>query len=124
MKKFLFLLILVAAAGVGLVMTCPDKDAHREAVKDVVSKVVNSEMDRSSIERPLASIGTVLAVNAVDAYLKANLIVRDHTFYNIGVVSYEGDFKMVSVGILNHVFTISEDEAREIIKDKLSLPGK
>ena len=69
----------------------------------------------------MASIGTVLAVNVVDAYLKSNLIVRDRTFYNVGVITYKGDFRMVSVGVFNHVYTIDKETAREIIKDKLSL---
>ena len=29
---------------------------------------------------------------------------------------------MVSVGVFNHVFTISEDDARQLIKDKIKLP--
>lgn len=78
-------------------------------------------MNESKVEETMASIGTVLAINVVDAYLKSNLIVRDHTFYNVGVITYKGDFRMVSVGLFNHVFTIDKETAREIIKDKLSL---
>lgn len=119
MKKFLFLIVVLAAIAVGLMMTCPDRDAHHEAIKSVVSKVVNSEMNNNSIDGALASIGTAVAIEAVDAYLKSSLIIRDHTFYNIGVVNHEDEFRMVSVGVFNHVFTISEDDARELIKEKL-----
>ena len=132
MKKFLFLVVVLAAIAVGLMMTCPDRDAHREAIKGVVSKVVNSEMNNNSINGALASIGTAVAIEAVDAYLNSrrkqedgegrlnsSLIIRDHTFYNIGVVNHEDEFRMVSVGVFNHVFTISEDDARELIKEKL-----
>jgi hypothetical protein len=102
-------------------MTCPDKDVHYEALKGATSEVINAEMNESKVETTMASIGTVLAVNVVDAYLKSNLIVRDHTFYNVGVITYKGDFRMVSVGVFNHVYTIDKETAREIIKDKLSL---
>jgi hypothetical protein len=78
-------------------------------------------MNESKVETTMASIGTVLAVNVVEAYLKSNLIVRDYTFYNVGVITYKGDFRMVSVGVFNHVYTIDKETAREIIKDKLSL---
>ena len=119
MKKLLFLILLLIVIAGALVATCPDKEAHREAVKGVMAGVINSEMDQSKIEETMASIGTMLAVSAVDAYLKSNLVIRDHTFYNIGVISYRGEFRMVSVGVLNHVFTISEDDARKMIKENL-----
>lgn len=121
MKKLLFLIVLLIAMAIGLVMTCPDRLAHYEALKGIASEVINAEMNESQVEETMASIGTVLAVNVVDAYLKSNLIVRDHTFYNVGVITYDGDFRMVSVGVFNHVFTIDKETARQIIKDKLSL---
>lgn len=119
MKKFLILIVLVVVIAGALVATCPDREAHRTAVKDVLSGVINSEMDNQSINGALASIGTAVAVSAVDAYLNSKLLIRDHTFYNVGVIDYDGEFRMVSVGVLNHVFTISEDDARQLIKDKL-----
>ena len=123
MKKFLFFLFLLAVIAVSLMATCPDKKAHHEALKDVASKVINAEMLNSKIDESMASIGTMLAINVVDAYLSSNLILGDHTFYNIGIVIYKGEPQAVSVGVFNHVFTIDEDTAKEIIKDKISLPN-
>ena len=121
MKKLLFFIVLLVVIAVTLMMTCPDKTAHYEAVKGIASEVINDEIKESKIEETMASIGTVVAINVVDAYLKSNLMVRDHTFYNVGVITYEGDFRMISVGVFNHVFTIDKKTAREIIKAKLSL---
>ena len=124
MKKFLFFIVLLAVLALVLIATCPDKAAHHEAIKSVMSEVINAEMDNSSIDESIASIGTVLAVNLVDSYLNSNLMVRDRTFYNVGVISYDGEFRMVSVGVLNHVFTVDKETAREFLKGKLkeSLP--
>ena len=122
MKKLLFFIVLLVVIGVGLVATCPSREAHLEAIKGITSSVVNSEMDKSAIDGALASIGTAVAVSAVDAYLNSSLIIRDHTFYNVGVINYEGEFQMVSVGVCNHVFTISEEDAKKLLKDKLTLP--
>ena len=108
MKKLLFFIVFLVVVGVALVATCPDREAHKEAVKSVASAVVNAEMDQSGIDETLASIGTMLGVSAVDAYLNSSLIVRDHTFYNVGLINYKGEPRMVSVGVFNHVFTISE----------------
>lgn len=120
MKKFLFLIVLLVAVGLTLMATCPEREAHMEAVKSVTTSVVNSEMDQSGIDGAIASIGTALGVNVVDAYLKNNLVIRDHTFYNVGTINYEGEPRIISVGIFNHVFTIDEETAREYIKEKVA----
>ena len=127
MKKFLFLIILLAAAAVGLIATCPDRNAHQEAIKSVVSEVANEEMDKQSniLTTGLASISTMLTINIADSYLKSNLIIRDHTFYNIGYINYNDDLRMISFGILNHVFTLDKETAKEIMKEKAeTLPFK
>jgi hypothetical protein len=119
MKKFLIIIGILVVLGLALIATCPDRDAHREAVKSVLSAAINAEMDQSNINETMAAISTMFAVSAIDSYLSSNLVVRDRTFYNVGVVSYEGDFHMVSVGVFNHVFTISEDDARQFVKERL-----
>lgn len=124
MKKFLIFIVILAVLGLGLMATCPDKDAHCEAVKSVLSGAINAEMDQSGISETTAAIGTMLAVSAIEAYINSTLVVRDRTFYNVGVISYEGEFHMISVGVLNHVFTISEDDARRFIKNRLSSISK
>ena len=40
-------------------------------------------------------------------------------FYSLGFVDYDGEFIMVSVGVFNHVYTLDEDQARQLIKKKL-----
>ena len=42
-KLLLFILILVAVAGV-CVVTCPDKAAHSEALKDLVNTALTEEL--------------------------------------------------------------------------------
>ena len=125
MKKFLFLILFITVIGGVLIATCPDRHAHQEAIKSVVSEVVNAEVDQSNIfTTELASISTVLTMNMADSYIKTNLVVREHTFYNIGYVNVKDEFRMISFGILNHVFTIDKETAREVMKDKMSFPFK
>ena len=42
MKKFLFLIVVLAAIAVGLMLTCPDRDAHREVWIPQQAKAVTS----------------------------------------------------------------------------------
>ncbi len=127
MKKFLFLIVFLAVVAGALIATCPDRNAHLEAIKSVVSEVANEEMDKQSniLTTGLASISTMLTINIADSYLKSNLIIRDHTFYNIGYINYNDDLRMISFGILNHVFTLDKETAKEIMKEKTeTLPFK
>ena len=127
MKKFLFLIVFLAVVAGALIATCPDRNAHLEAIKSVVSEVANEEMDKQSniLTTGLASISTMLTINIADSYLKSNLIIRDHTFYNIGYITYNDDLRMISFGILNHVFTLDKETAKEIMKEKSeTLPFK
>jgi hypothetical protein len=127
MKKFLFLIVFLAVVAGALIATCPDRNAHLEAIKSVVSEVANEEMDKQSniLTTGLASISTMLTINIADSYLKSNLIIRDHTFYNIGYINYNDDLRMISFGILNHVFTLDKETAKEIMKEKAeTLPFK
>lgn len=125
MKKLIFLIIFLVVVGVVLMATCPNRIHHREAIKGVVSEVVSSEMDKNPFgSTEIISIGTVFTMDLLDAYLKSNLMVKDHILFNVGYINYKDDFKIVSVGILNHVFTIDEDTARQLIKEKMSIPFK
>lgn len=121
MKKLLVLIVLLVVVGLTLVETRPSREAHKEAVMNVAKAVVNAEMSQKDMDETLAAIGTMLGISAVDVYLNTNLIVREHTFYNVGMIVYKEEPWTVSVGVFNHVFTISEDDAKRVLKDKLSL---
>ena len=93
MKKFIFLIVFLAVVAGVLIATCPDRNAHMAAIKSVVSEVVNDEVDKQTniFTTELASISTVLTVNMADSYLKTNLIIKDHTLYNIGYINYKDE---------------------------------
>lgn len=124
MKKFLVFIGIIGVLAVALMLTTPDKQQHQETIKGVMSKAVNAELRDKNIDGALASIGSVVAMTAIDKYLSTSLIIRDHTFYNIGVVDYNGEFQMVSVGVFNHVYTLNEDQARKVIGNLLTHPAK
>ena len=119
MKKFLIFIGIIAAIAIALMATTPDKQQHHDTIKEVLSRAVNAELRDNNIEGSVASIGSVFAMNAVDEFLNRSLLIRDHRFYNIGVIDYNGEFQMVSVGVFNHVYTFDEDQAREFIKTKI-----
>ena len=119
MKKFLIFIGIIAAIAIALMATAPDKQQHHDTIKEVLSRAVNAELRDNNIDGAVASIGSVFAMNAVDEFLNRSLLIRDHRFYNIGVIDYDGEFQMVSVGVFNHVYTFDENQARELIKTKI-----
>lgn len=119
MKKFLIFIGIIAAIAIALMATTPDKQQHHDTIKEVLSRAVNAELRDNNIDGAVASIGSVFAMNAVDEFLNRSLLIRDHRFYNIGVIDYDCEFQMVSVGVFNHVYTFDENQARELIKTKI-----
>ena len=101
-------------------VTTPDRQQHVDTIKSVMTGAVNAELRENNIDGPWASIASVAATTAVDKYLNTSFLVRDHRFYSLGFIDYNGEFQMISVGVFNHVYTLNEDQAREMIKKKLN----
>lgn len=120
MKKFLIFLGIIAVVAVALMATTPDRQQHVDTIKSVMMGAVNAELRENNIDGPLGSIASAAATMAVDKYLSTNFLVRDHRFYSLGFIDYNNEFQMVSVGVFNHVYTLDEEQAREMIKKKLN----
>ena len=120
MKKFLIFLGIIAVVAVALMATTPDRQQHVDTIKSVMTGAVNAELRENNIDGPLGSIASAAATMAVDKYLSTNFHVRDHRFYSLGFIDYNNEFQMVSVGVFNHVYTLDEEQAREMIKKKLN----
>ena len=120
MKKFLIFLGIIAVVAVALMATTPDRQQHVDTIKSVMTGAVNAELRENNIDGPLGSIASAAATMAVDKYLSTNFLVRDHRFYSLGFIDYNNEFQMVSVGVFNHVYTLDEEQAREMIKKKQS----
>ena len=120
MKKFLIFLGIIAVVAVALMATTPDRQQHVDTIKSVMTGAVNAELRENNIDGPLGSIASAAATMAVDKYLSTNFLVRDHRFYSLGFIDYNNEFQMVSVGVINHVYTLDEEQAREMIKKKLN----
>ena len=120
MKKFLIFLGIIAVVAVALMATTPDRQQHVDTIKSVMTGAVNAELRENNIDGPLGSIASAAATMAVDKYLSTNFLVRDHRFYSLGFIDYNNEFQMVSEGVFNHVYTLDEEQAREMIKKKLN----
>ena len=60
-------------------------------------------------------IGTGIGGLMIDNMLK----VENYFVCSVGTMTFEGETKIVSLGLMSHVFTIPEDEAKEATSDLL-----
>ena len=124
MKKFLlFLLLLVFLCSIA-VASCPDRDAHKDAimavVKDGLTDVVTADSTGKKTEEKVFSIflGKTFLSEIGGIVLNEILRVDNHFVYSVGILTQlDGTEKMISVGIFGHVFTFKREDVAEAIKN-------
>ena len=119
MKKILVLFLFV---GIGLVavVTCPQKDAHADALMKLVNVALDSELSRhaeTKEEMGLAMLGSFIGSGIAEFVIDKKLLVDNYFICSIGRIVFEGEEKIVSVGCFNHVFTMPEDKLKEELKN-------
>lgn len=84
-KLLLFILILFAVAGV-CVVTCPDKAAHSEALKDLVNTVLTEELaeGESETDAGFVAFGSMLGTGLAGIVLDNTLKVENHFVCSVG----------------------------------------
>lgn len=121
MKKLLLLIVIIAIALVG-VITCPQKDAHKDALMKLVNVALDTELyknTKSEEEMGFALFGSILGSGIAEVIIDKKLLVDNYFVCSIGRVVFEGKEKIVSIGFLNHVFTMPEDKLKEELKKSL-----
>lgn len=102
-----------------LAFTCPDKQEHQEKIKMTISNAIDEKFveSASESEQGFAFIGSLLVTKMVDIFLSNKLQVNNYFFFSTGQISYGGNTKTISFGILNQVFTFDEDDVRQTISE-------
>lgn len=108
--------LIVALALVGLIvamaLTCPNKDAHRDAIADLLVTTFNE-----STEDDWAFLENLLGGKLFKVALDGALSVDDRFIFNVGRITYGDNTAILSIGIFNHVFTISKNQLRKRIAE-------
>lgn len=122
MKKGLIitLVALLAVAGVAVV-SCPDKEDHKEAVMAVVNEKINDELAVSS-EEDMDIAGLLGGIASLGSHvggwlLDNNLTVKNHFVYSVGYLNTGDGPQQISVGVFGHVFTFSKEDLDQALAD-------
>ena len=125
MKKVIITIVLVGVM-ILLATTCPDKAAHQEALRTTINKAYESKMKESftaeeasnSIYQGITMLGSLLVDRIVESLIDTKMEVKNYVFFSIGQINHEGESHKISFGILNNVYTCSEDDLKPYM-DKL-----
>lgn len=122
MNKILVAIILVLAVALAMVVTCPDKQAHQEAIINEVKAAVTAyiedetkEDDKSDSEkRALANVvsdfGVLVASQLADYHLDANLEVDNYFVISVGTIEIDEKKTPVTIGAFGHIFVLFSEK--------------
>jgi len=111
-KKLYVALGIMAAIVALLVATCPSRQSHSEAVKDVLREAV--EQQKGVEHNEWTVVRAFFASTLVNAAVDNMLEVDNYGVCSIGRAHVGGKTKTLSFGILGHVFTFSVDDIAKI----------
>lgn len=106
MKAFFYTLLIIVILSATCVVTCPDKEAHTDALMEVLTDVVEEEMGDEMNENVLSMTISSMALGLGKMVVKNTMDVDNYFLFSVGKVGEN----TISVGVMNHVFTISKEE--------------
>lgn len=119
--KFTFCSQNLLIQGAAAVITCPDKQAHKDAIMAVVNEKINEELktdepDMQGLSALFGSLGTGIASRIVDN----RLVVKNHFLWSTGEFqNLDGEYNQVSVGVFGHIFTFNKKDLDKAIDNAI-----
>lgn len=114
MKHFLTILLIIVIIAGAMVITCPDKSRHIEAVEEIIDNSISQ--DETGMAVLFSALGGKrLILNVIDPFFN----VDNYFIVSIGRIRLdENESKTISVGVLGHVFTIDKERAKHILEEQ------
>ena len=120
MKRKIYIpFIIFALVVIAAVMTCPDRQDHKDAIMAVINERISEEIQQSSSDGngALAALGASIGTSVSEWILDKGLFVDNYFVCSIGKFNTGKEYKRVSVGVFGHVFTFSKDDVDEVLKE-------
>ena len=103
-KRVIVLLCIAAVIGVAI-LSCPDRQDHRDAIIAMVNEVVAEKSTLDEEDAGWALLGQSLVKEASEWILEGGLTVKNHFVFSTGKFNTDSGEKLISFGIFGHVFT-------------------
>ena len=109
------ILAIVLVCLLVLMVSNPNKQDHKEAIKTEVTTAITKLADRNNQDNDIFSMGLKMLTNlfassTVDATLDQILNYHNYLICSSTDVTFDGEQHKVSYGILGHVFTLNADD--------------
>lgn len=100
-----------------LLVTRPSRKAHVDAIASAYRAYTSEKIDSSwlSITTVTAEGGKWVMNRLVDDFIERHLSTDDYFLLNVGHMEVLGESKMVSLGILGHVFTFDKQDVARVV---------
>ena len=117
MKKLL-ILVAVLLVAVLMVLTRPDKAAHKEAMMKAVKEFVDDEAaERGFGDNVLTDLGKNIVNKTIETALNSRLKMNDYYLFNTTYVRLKGEDQLLSVGLFGKVITFDKEMLREKLEE-------
>ena len=116
MKAILYTLLVLIILGGICVVTCPDHEAHSTALKNLCNRMLTEKLSQGATEEEAGwvAFGSMLGTGIGGFVIDNMLNVENYFLCSIGTMTYDGETKIVSVGMLNHVFTADDEKVLQM----------
>ncbi len=116
------LIALIALVSV-MIITCPKTEQHKEVLSTVITNTLNNEINENEnltgntlIDNSFKTISNAFAGKVIKAVIDNLIVVDNQIVYSLGKIHYEGKDHIVSIGVFGHIFTVGEDDLKEIME--------
>lgn len=121
MKKLLILILIVGVV-ILMVLTKPDKKAHKEAMMKAIAEYVDDKAEDSGLgNNVLTDLGKGLVRSTISLAMDLKLKLDDYFVANATHIRLNGEDKMLSLGLFGKVITFDKEMLRDALEngDKL-----
>lgn len=122
-KWLVALLIVLVVLGV-LVVTVPDREAHRQAIVGSSREWVNEKVEQRGMGDILSEVVKWVSGKGADIAIDQMLHVDNHFVYSTGKLMVGDQPKTISLGILGHVFTFGKDDVDRALRQAMGIPDE
>ena len=119
-----FIVSLLLVIGL-LALTCPTEQDHRNALTNVITDAISDEVpsdsaaDNDIFTKAMGMLGDAFTRQVVQKAVDNMVHVDNFTVVSIGRVRYNHKRQIVSVGLLNHVFTVNKEDLKQAAEKNL-----
>ena len=117
MKKLLITLLVLLGIGAVAVVTCPDKEAHKDVIQNVIKEKIDEELNAAGSENSLGGLLSGIGSSVTEWIIDKGLTVDNHFVYSVGKFNTGKEVKTVSVGVFGHVFTFSKEDVDKALAE-------